>query len=82
MIVEYFGKNSPVEPVVNNNWRITGIDLSVNDKRRGEIINYINEGLLPTPYNSSYNLSEYNELVAQAKANKAAGITVEGHASH
>ncbi|MCR4657477.1 MAG: 5'-nucleotidase C-terminal domain-containing protein [Lachnospiraceae bacterium] len=82
MIVKYFAENSPVEPIIDNNWRITGIDLSVNDERREEIINYINEGLLPTPYNSSYNLSEYDELVAQAQANKAAGITVEAHASH
>ncbi len=78
MIVKYFAENSPVEPIIDNNWRITGIDLSVNDERREEIINYINEGLLPTPYSRSYNLSEYDELVAQAQANKETGVTVDG----
>ena len=81
MIVEYFAENSPVEPTVDNNWRITGIDLSEDDPRRAEIIGYINERLLPTPYDKSYNLSEYDALVAEAEANRAAGITVEERAS-
>lgn len=28
MIVEYFGENFPVAPTVDNNWHITGVDLS------------------------------------------------------
>ena len=82
MIVEYFAKNSPIEPTVDNNWHITGVDLSEDDPRRDEIISYINEGLLPTPYDESYNLEDYDRLVAEAKENKAAGITVEEHESH
>ena len=78
MIVEYFDESSPVEPTVNDNWHITGVDLSLNDPRRAEIIGYINDRLLPTPYNESYNLSEYDRLVAEAEANKEAGVTVEG----
>ena len=78
MIVEYIKEHSPVEPQVHDNWRITGIDLSENDPRRAEIIGYINEGLLPTPYNKSYNLADYDELVAQADANREAGVTVWG----
>ena len=77
MIVEYFAENSPVEPTVDNNWRIVGVDLSGDDPRRAEIIGYINEGLLPTPYNRSCNLVDYDELVAEAQANRAAGKTVE-----
>lgn len=77
MIVEYFAEHSPVAPTVDNNWRITGVDLSKDDPRRAEIIGYINEGLLPTPYDKSYNLADYDALVAQAEANRAAGITVE-----
>ena len=73
MIVEYFAENSPVEPVVNRNWRITGVDLSGDDPRRAEIIGYINEGLLPTPYDKSYNLADYGKLVAEAEANRKAG---------
>ena len=82
MIVEYFAENSPVEPVVDNNWRITGVDLSLDDPRRDEIIGYINEGLLETPYDQSYNLADYDALVAEAEANMAADATVEEHASH
>jgi len=81
MIVEYFAENSPVEPSVDNNWRITGIDLSEDDPRRAVIIGYINERLLPTPYDKSYNLSEYDALVAEAEANRAAGIIVEERAT-
>ena len=72
-------ENSPVGPKVHDNWRITGIDLSENDPRRAEIIGYINEGLLPTPYDKSYNLADYDELVAQANANREAGLSVWGH---
>lgn len=82
MIVEYFAENSPVEPVLDNNWRITGVDLSINDPRRAEIIDYINEGLLPTPYDQSYNLADYDKLAAEAQANLDAGNTVEEQASH
>lgn len=82
MIVDYFSKNSPVTPSVDNNWRITGVDLSKDDPRRVEIIDLINEGLLPTPYNKSYNLADYNALIAEAEANRAAGSEIEAHESH
>ena len=82
MIVEYFGENSPVAPSVDNNWRITGIDLSEEDPRRAEIIGYINEGLLPTPYSESYNLADYDALKAEAEANLMAGETAEVHKGH
>ena len=45
--------------------------------RREEIIGYIREGLLPTPYNKSYNVADYSELVAEAEANRAAKGTDE-----
>ena len=77
IIVNYFQNNSPVEPEVDHNWKITGIDLSKEDPRRAEIIGYINEGLLPTPYNESYNLADYDALVAQAEKNRAENVTVE-----
>ena len=82
MIVDYFDENSPVAPSVDNNWHITGVDLSMDDPRRAEIIGYINEGLLPTPYDKSYNLADYEALVAEAEANCAAGEAVEEHESH
>ena len=70
MIVNYFHDYSPVEPTVDNNWRITGVDLSKDDPRRAEIIGYINDGLLPTPLRKSYNLADYGELAAEAEANR------------
>ena len=66
MIVDYFRQNSPVDPEIYNNWRITGADLSVNDPRRDEIIDHINDGSLPSPVNSSYNLKDYDLLIAEA----------------
>ncbi|MBR2571205.1 MAG: 5'-nucleotidase C-terminal domain-containing protein [Clostridia bacterium] len=82
MIVAYFSENSPVEPTVDYNWHITGVDLSEDDPRRAEIIGYINEGLLPTPYDDSYNLADYDALVAEAQANLAGDVTVEAQESH
>lgn len=67
MIVEYFAKNSPVTPTVDNNWKITGVDLALDDPRRAELIGYINNGMLDAPYDKSYNLADYDALVAQAK---------------
>ena len=46
------------------------------------VIGYINEGLLATPYNESYNLENYDALVAEAEANKEAGETAKEHESH
>lgn len=66
MIVQYFAENSPVEPFVTNNWKIVGVDLCEDDPRREELISLINEGLLDTPYDASYNLKDYDELVAEA----------------
>ena len=74
MIVQYFAANSPVEPFVTDNWRIVGVDLSEDDPRRAELISLINEGLLDPPYAASYNLSDYGALVAQAEANRSAGV--------
>ena len=82
MIVQYLAEHPMLEPTTNNNWRITGVDLGKDDPRRAEIIGYINAGLLPTPYNQSYNLADYDALVAEAMANQAAGQTVDAHESH
>ena len=37
---------------------------------KAEIIGYINEGLLPVPYNKSYNLADYESLKTQAEENR------------
>ena len=61
---------------MDNNWKIVGVDLNEDDPRRAELVGYINAGLLDTPYAASYNLADYDALVAQAKAN--ATVTVDG----
>lgn len=66
MMVENFRKNSPIYPEVENNFRITGIDLYKADKRREEIRAWINEGKIPVPYNESYCLDDYERLKALA----------------
>lgn len=68
MIVEYFALNSPIEPEVDNNWKIVGIDLSEDDPRRSEIIQLINEGKLEAPYYESYNLKDYETLIEKAES--------------
>ena len=83
MIVAYFAEHSPVAPEADNNWKIVGVDLSEDDPRRAELISYINDGLLDTPYAASYNLADYDALAAQAQANAAAqanNISVDGTA--
>ena len=81
MIVAYFAEHSPVAPEVDNNWKIVGVDLSEDDPRRAELIGYINDGLLDPPYAASYNLADYDALVAEAQANAAAqnqNVSVDG----
>ena len=56
MLVEYFSKNSPVEPTVDNNWKIVGIDLQLDNPERAEIIKKINAGEIESPKNKAYNL--------------------------
>ena len=77
MIVAYFAAHSPVEPEVTDNWRITGVDLSLNDPRRADLVSWINEGLLPVPYNQSYNLADYDSLAALAEENRNTGTPDE-----
>ena len=84
MIVAYFAEHSPVAPTVDNNWKIVGVDLSEDDPRRAELIGYINDGLLDPPYAASYNMADYDALVAQAQANAAAqagNVSVDGQAA-
>ena len=73
MIVAYFAEHSPVAPEVDDNWRITGVDLDLDNPQRAELIGYINQGALEPPYAASYNLADYDSLVETAKANLEAG---------
>ena len=77
LLKKVFGRNSPVEPEVFNNWRITGVDLGIADPRRAELVSWINEGLLAVPCDRSYNLADYEELKALAEENRKQGLFVE-----
>ena len=77
MLVAYLAEHDPLQPTVDNNWKITGVDLSKDDPRRQEIINLINEGKLDTPYNKSYNLADYDALIAEAQSRN---VIVDGNA--
>lgn len=68
VLVEYFKEKGTLTPKVDNNWRIVGVDLCEDDPRRAELVSLINEGKLDPPYNKSYNLADYDELVALAEA--------------
>lgn len=57
MLVEYFANNSPVEPKVDNNWKIVGIDLQLDNPERAEIIAKIIAGEIESPKNKAYNLN-------------------------
>lgn len=66
MLVEYISENGPIEPTVDNNWKIVGVDLNLEDPRRAEIIGWINDGKLSSPYNDSYNLKDYEAIKSEA----------------
>lgn len=57
MIVAYFAEHSPVAPEVDNNWRITGVDLQLDNPARAACIEKINSGELAVPYAESINLN-------------------------
>lgn len=60
MIVEYFAENSPVAPEVDNNWKIVGVDLQLENPARADLIQQVNEqitsGEMETPYYESLKL--------------------------
>ena len=63
MLVAYLAEHDPLEPKVDNNWKITGVDLQKDNPERAAYIEKINSGALATPYNKSINLNEANNVV-------------------
>ena len=72
MLVAYLAEHDPLEPVVDNNWKITGVDLQLDNPERAAYIEKINAGELATPYNRSINLNEANNVVVNGKLFSAA----------
>lgn len=62
MIVAYVQKNGTIDPVVEENWSITGVNL--DSPYRQQIIDMVNNGELEVPYAKSLNV---NELKAEGK---------------
>ena len=63
MLVAYLAEHDPLEPVVDNNWKITGVDLQLDNPERAAYIEKVNSGELATPYNKSINLNEANNVI-------------------
>jgi 2',3'-cyclic-nucleotide 2'-phosphodiesterase/3'-nucleotidase len=61
MIVAYFAEHSPVEPFVDNNWKIVGVDLELDNPLRAELVEKINNGEIETPYAKSLNIADYQK---------------------
>ena len=72
MLVAYLAEHDPLVPVVDNNWKITGVDLQLDNPERAAYIEKINAGELATPYNKSINLNEANNVVVNGKLFSAA----------
>ena len=63
MLVAYLAEHDPLEPVVDNNWKITGVDLQLDNPERAAYIEKVNSGELATPYNKSINLNAANNVI-------------------
>jgi 2',3'-cyclic-nucleotide 2'-phosphodiesterase/3'-nucleotidase len=61
MIVAYFAEHSPVEPTVDNNWKIVGVDLELDNPLRAQLIEKINKGEIDVPYAKSLNINDYSK---------------------
>jgi len=87
MLKEYMGKNDPLDPakILDNNWKIVGVDLQEDSAERSAYIEKVNAGELATPYNKSINLNEANNVIVDGILNSAdAGVstTAQGKTSY
>lgn len=82
MIVDYFAKNSPVTPTVDNNWKITGVDLNETCPVKEALIAKVNAGELEAPYDKSWNLNEPSNLIVDKVLGSAAVIKDAADAEH
>lgn len=64
MLVAYLKKNSPIQPVVDNNWKIVGVDLQTASPDRAKLVALVNRGLLATPSAKSLTLKDNTASLA------------------
>ena len=50
MLVAYLAEHDPLEPAVDHNWKITGVDLQKDNPDRATLIELVNTGRLESPY--------------------------------
>jgi len=58
MLVQYIKSQGTIKPAVDNNWKITGVDLQTANPDRAMLIALVNRGLLAAPYAKSLNVSD------------------------
>ena len=63
MLVAYLAEHDPLDPVVDHNWSITGVDLQEDSQARADFIAKVNAGELATPYYKSYNVDAANNVL-------------------
>ncbi len=80
MIVAYLAEHDPVDPAdyVDNNWKITGVDLQEGTAARNAYIAQINSGALAAPYNKAINLNEANNVIVDGALNSADAAVSSG----
>ncbi|NMA12484.1 MAG: bifunctional metallophosphatase/5'-nucleotidase [Chloroflexi bacterium] len=58
MLVAYISEQGTITPEVDNNWKIVGVDLQLDNPMRTELIDLVNAGLLEPPYADSLNIED------------------------
>jgi len=56
MLVEYIKSKGVIQPKVDNNWKIVGVNLA--SPYRDQLVKMVNEGKLEVPYGKSLNVNE------------------------
>lgn len=58
MLVAYISEQGTITPEVDNNWKIVGVDLQLDNPVRTELIDLVNTGLLEPPYADSLKVED------------------------
>lgn len=81
MLVAYLAEHDPLEPAVDHNWKITGVDLQKDNPDRATLIELVNTGRLESPYNQSLNLDTYSEVLGMVDNVKVSDLDKTGTAA-
>lgn len=81
MLVAYLAEHAPLEPAVDHNWKITGVDLQKDNPDRATLIELVNTGRLESPYNQSLNLDTYSEVLGMVDNVKVSDLDKTGTAA-